>query len=94
MRKTTLCVHIITVGIVVSFFLSAPAQMFANWGIEVGRANDGDRAELTIDQSAMKVAQNRIARALISQMGRERQLELLGIARDNKLTVAEMRSRA
>jgi hypothetical protein len=93
MGKSTLRVHIFTVGIVVSFFLSAPSQIFANWGIEVGRATDGDRAELGVDQAAMKVAQNRIAQALIPQIGRERQLELMGMSGDSTVTVSDLLDR-
>ena len=93
MRKTTAFVHVITVGIVVSFFLSSPAQILANWGMEVGRANEGDRAELAIDQSAMKVAQNRIAQAVIPQIGRERQLELMGMSSDSSVTVSDLLDR-
>ncbi|HYJ90765.1 MAG TPA: hypothetical protein VEV84_05625 [Pyrinomonadaceae bacterium] len=92
MKKKTLFSQVLIIAILLSIFFSGTTQIFANWGLEVGRANEGDLAELAVNQSAMKVAQSRIANALIPQIGRERQLELLGLA-SNETNVSNLSDR-
>lgn len=50
------------------------------WGIERGRANEGDVARLLVDQLTMKMAQNRISEAIQRPLGIERQRQLLGMS--------------
>jgi hypothetical protein len=88
MKMNTIFSRVLIMAILLSTFIS-PSQIFANWGIEVGRANDGDLAELAIDRSAIKVAQSRIARAMILQIEQQRQRELLGLSQ-NDPTVADL----
>jgi hypothetical protein len=63
---------------VILLLLILPIQIFGNWGIEVGRANEGDVAQLLVDWVAMKMAGTRIDRALQRTIAKERQLVLLG----------------
>lgn len=48
------------------------------WGIERGRATEGDAARLVADQVAMRMAQNQINEAVSRPLGAERKRQLLG----------------
>lgn len=52
------------------------------WGIERGRAGDGDAVRLISDQTALARAQRRIDEAVARPLGIERQKQLLGISDD------------
>ena len=58
--------------------LAAPGNILANgWGVERGRADGGDVATLLVDQLAMKMARNRIDKALVRGTLAERKAGLL-----------------
>src|SRR6266545_3281092 len=60
--------------------LSAPVNTLGyGWGVERGRANEGDVARLLVDQLAMKMALNRIQEAIRRPLVAERQRQLLGL---------------
>ena len=48
------------------------------WGLEVGRADEGDVAELLADQVALQRAMTRVNESLKAQLGKERRALLLG----------------
>lgn len=57
----------------------APVNVFGGgWGIERGRADAGDVAQLLVDQLAIKMARNRIDEAMRRPLAVERQRQLLG----------------
>src|SRR5207247_9295819 len=60
-------------------FLCSPISMFGNWGLEVGRANEGDNAGLLTDWLAMKMARNRIEKSTLLANTAERQRSLLAL---------------
>src|SRR5258706_3027868 len=73
------------VGILALFYsLAAPGNLLAvGWGVERGRADEGDVATLLVDQVAMKMARNRIDRAISDPLKLARQRQLLGLPTDD-----------
>src|SRR6266550_3448393 len=67
------------VGILALFYsLAAPGNLLAvGWGVERGRADEGDVATLLVDQVAMKMARNRMDQALVRDTLAERKAGLL-----------------
>lgn len=49
------------------------------WGLEVGRADEGNVAELLADQVALKRAMARVNESIKADLGKERQAALLGL---------------
>ena len=78
MKIEKFCLKVFTCLVLVSSFLLLPSQVAANWGMDVGRANEGDLAELLSDQLALKMAHNRINAAAARTVVAERKLVLLG----------------
>src|SRR5207247_7142045 len=64
-------------------FLCSPISMFGNWGLEVGRANEGDNARLLTDWLAMKMARNRIESSTLLANTAERQRSLLALPQNS-----------
>ena len=70
---------------------SAPVNTFGGgWGIERGRANEGDVGNLAADQIAIKRAEKRLSDALTRSLVIERQKQLLGMT-DIEAQVSSMR---
>ena len=75
--------------VLVSILLSFTSETFANWGMEVGRANEGDLTELIQQQVVMKRAQNRISDAVSRPIIAERKLALLGKSSGNAANILD-----
>ncbi len=76
--------------VVLSIFISVPSNVFSNWGMEVGRANEGDNARLLQDWLVMKMARNRIESAIARPLAKERQKQLLGLPSSDSVSPAEL----
>jgi hypothetical protein len=63
---------------------SIVSNVFSNWGIEVGRANEGDNARLLQDWIKYKMALNRLDKSMTKSTLAERQKEALGNPREIK----------
>ncbi len=61
-----------------------PVSTMPGWGLEVGRADEGDVAELLADQVALKRAMTRVNESLKAELGKERQAALLGYTEELK----------
>jgi len=90
MRKSLLRSTAFVGPILLSLILSAPINAFGGWGVEVGRANEGDSARLLVDQLAMKMAHNRIVDANRRPLAKERQRQLLGKSDGNAPNAADL----
>ena len=67
--------------VLLSLFLSAPATVLGNWGLEVGRADAGDVVGLVSDWLSFKKERRRLDRATLAGMTMiARQRQLIGIA--------------
>src|SRR6478752_6212401 len=89
MKKEKFFVKAFAHLVLVSTFLSFTSDTFANWGMEVGRANEGDLTELIQQQVAMKKAQNRISDAVSRPILAERKLALLGKSSGNAANILD-----
>jgi len=78
MRIAVLIVLLITTGI---------PEAHGGWGVESGRADDGDVAKLLRDKVALKTAQTRINRALNTAIKKERMLILMGMSSEEGANV-------
>ena len=90
MRNDPLRVRVCSTLVLLSLFLSAPAGALGNWGLEVGRANATDVANLAKDWNTYR--RNRV---LLDWEGRtvlgiERQRQLLGGEFEEGLSPAEL----
>lgn len=79
MRKNNSRVSFCLFFILLSLLLAEPVRIFGNWGLEVGRANESDNVRLLSDWLAMKMARNRIEKAMQLSGVREQQRAVLGL---------------
>jgi hypothetical protein len=78
MKRSSYAVRLFAAICSISLLMSGSMSLFANWGMEAGRANEGDHSTLLSDQLAMMQARNRIDGAVSRPLAAERQRELLG----------------
>lgn len=90
MRKDHLRVQIRSMFLLLCILLTGPVSLLGNWGMEVGRANEGDQARLLQDWIVMKMARSRIERAVSAPLAKERQIQLLGLAADSGISPADL----
>ncbi|MEK9139739.1 MAG: hypothetical protein AAB308_01680 [Nitrospirota bacterium] len=74
--------------ILIALLLPCPA--LGSWGLEVGRADPGDVANLAADWNAFKRSRNRINDALLQLAPIERQRQLLGLNADDRSELAQL----
>lgn len=89
MRKDHLRVRVCLTIVLLSLFLSGPAGILGNWGIEVGRADGEDVKRLIIDWNAFKRERSRLERdgldrkSLAEMTMIERQKQFLGTVEED-----------
>lgn len=69
--------------VLVLLLLPGPVRVLGSWGLEVGRADAGDVANLSADWVAFKMQRNRINSSSASSIALERQKQLLGVSDGN-----------
>jgi hypothetical protein len=70
----------VSTALLVLCVVFAPFTAFGNWGMEVGRASEGDQVRLLSDWTALKMAETRLKSAVQRNLAKERQLQLLGLS--------------
>lgn len=76
-------VHLMPLVFAAIVLLLQPSGVFANWGAEVGRATEGDQAQLASDRVAIGMAQRRLADSITRPLVKDRQMVLLGRTGNN-----------
>ena len=80
MRKDHLRARVCLTLVLLFLFLSGPASVLGNWGLEVGRANAADVADLAQDWMTYRRERARLDEMSEMVLGIERQRQLLGAA--------------
>lgn len=90
-KKLSIQLSVTVFVIMMSFILTAAVNALGGgWGIERGRANEGDVARLVVDQVALMRAGKRIDEAIARPLAAERKKQLLGTSDGRAANAAEL----